>query len=79
MKKTLLTLCIASASSIAMAGSGAQWGYSGKSGPENWAQLSADNYACSGSNQSPVDLTGFIEAELTPITFNYQSGRSRSL
>lgn len=74
MKKTLITLCIASVSTIASAGTGTQWGYSGHSGPENWAQLSADNFACSGSNQSPVNLTGFIEADLTPIEFNYKSG-----
>ena len=74
MKKLLLTLCIASVSSISSAGTGAQWSYSGQSGPENWAQLSTDNFACSGSNQSPVNLTGFIEAGLPPIEFNYESG-----
>ncbi len=52
----------------------AHWGYSGHEGPENWAQLSADNFACTGKNQSPINITGFIESELTPITFNYNVG-----
>lgn len=50
------------------------WGYSGHEGPENWASLTADNFACSGKNQSPINLTGFIEAELQPIKFNYKAG-----
>lgn len=50
------------------------WGYSGHEGPENWAKLSSDNYACSGKNQSPINLSGFIEAELLPIQFNYRQG-----
>lgn len=30
--------------------------------------------ACSGRNQSPVDLTDFIEAELPPIALDYEVG-----
>ena len=48
--------------------------YSGQTGSENWATLSADNFACTGKNQSPINLTGFIEADLTPIKFDYQQG-----
>jgi len=29
---------------------------------------------CAGKNQSPVNLTGFIEADLRPISFQYQAG-----
>jgi len=79
MNKTILSICLASASTLAFAGGGSHWGYSGKSGPENWAQLSADNFACNGSNQSPVNLTGFIEAELQPIEFNYSAGGNEVL
>lgn len=52
----------------------AAWGYSGSGAPEHWAQLSHDNFACSGSNQSPINLTGFIKSQLTPIVFDYQAG-----
>ncbi len=52
----------------------AHWGYSGDGGAKNWATLSADNFACSGKNQSPINLSGFIEADLSPIQFNYKTG-----
>ena len=52
----------------------AHWGYSGQQGAKNWATLSSDNFACSGKNQSPINLTGFIESDLPPIQFNYQRG-----
>lgn len=50
------------------------WGYSGEGGPSNWAKLSPDNIHCAGRNQSPVNLIGFIEADLQPIAFQYQAG-----
>lgn len=63
-------------SALVMAGSvsAESWGYSGAVGPEHWAQLSEDNFACTGRNQSPINLTGFIEAPLSPIVFDYQAG-----
>ena len=56
------------------ASGGAHWGYSGGHGPDHWAQLTPENSACAGKNQSPVDLTGFVEADLQPIVFHYQNG-----
>ena len=53
---------------------GNTWGYSGDIGPEKWASLTADNFACTGTNQSPVNLTGFNEADLVPIEMDYQQG-----
>jgi len=52
----------------------AHWGYEGETGPESWATLSKDNFSCSGKNQSPINLTGFIKSQLSPITFHYASG-----
>ena len=54
-----------------VAGAQTHWGYSGGTGPLHWAELSPEYQACAGSNQSPVDLTQFVEADLAPITFSY--------
>ncbi len=75
MKKSIHALIAALfLSSNAMATEQAHWSYDGEAGPENWAKLTADNAACSGKNQSPVDLTGFIEAELQPLAMEYAAG-----
>nr|WP_299240131.1 carbonic anhydrase family protein [uncultured Halomonas sp.] len=79
MKKALCLSAVLLASSAANAADEVQWGYSGDKGPENWAALSPDNAMCSGANQSPIDLTGFIEAELEPITFDYRKGAEEIL
>jgi carbonic anhydrase len=57
----------------------AHWTYSGEEGPEHWGKLSPDYAACNGKNQSPIDLTGFIKADLTPIDFKYQEGGNEIL
>lgn len=59
---------------IAQADAGAKWTYSGKAGPEHWANLSPEFTACSGKNQSPIDLKGAINADLPAIVFDYHSG-----
>ncbi len=73
MKKTLLivTAALALAAGTAMA-SDAHWGYSGEGGPEHWSTLSPEFAACGqGKNQSPINLTGFVEAEMKPIALSY--------
>jgi carbonic anhydrase len=80
MKKNSLCLTVMLfASSSAFAAGGAHWTYSGHEGPENWAKLSAEFSGCSGRNQSPIDLSGFIEADLAPIRFSYQAGSKEIL
>lgn len=67
----LTALCV---SSSALAGSHAHWSYSGETGPEHWGELDPAFAACSaGKNQSPIDLSGFIEADLPAIGFDYAS------
>jgi len=64
------------AASALFAGShgGAHWGYSGHEGPAHWGDLSPDYRMCKdGKNQSPVDLTGFIEAELPALKLEYEA------
>ena len=75
MRKSILLACAMLASSGSFASDEHHhWGYSGEGAPENWAKLSGDNFACTGKNQSPINLTGFIEADLKPLVFNYAAG-----
>ncbi len=50
------------------------WDYQGENGPLNWAKITPEYNACSGKNQSPINLTGFIESKLKPIKFHYKKG-----
>ncbi len=43
-------------------------------GPKEWAKLTPEFGACSGKNQTPINLDGFIEADLKPIKFAYNAG-----
>jgi carbonic anhydrase len=52
------------------------WAYTGEAGPQNWARLTPEFHTCSGQNQSPVNLDGFIEAELAPLKVDYAAGAS---
>ncbi|MFA6921050.1 MAG: carbonic anhydrase family protein, partial [Gallionella sp.] len=50
------------------------WSYDGTEGPDHWAEMEANFSTCStGKNQSPVNLTGFIKAELLPLKFDYKT------
>ena len=50
------------------------WSYSGETGPENWAKLSPEFAACGiGLNQSPIDISSAVSAELETLEFNYES------
>lgn len=50
------------------------WEYSGEAGPGHWAKLTPEFGQCAGSNQSPVDLSGLVEAKLAPLVLHYQAG-----
>ena len=74
MKKTLITATavLAFTAGSALAAEHPHWGYSGEEGPDHWGELDPAYEICAkGLNQSPINLTGFIEAELEPITFEY--------
>ncbi len=82
MKKKLILLTLTGLCFTApvMANQSSHWGYSGGNGPQHWSDLNADYSVCSsGKNQSPVNLTGFIDANLSPIKFNYLSGGNQIL
>ena len=51
------------------------WGYEGEAGPQNWGKLDAKFAMCaSGKNQSPIDLKGFVEADMKPLKLDYKAG-----
>lgn len=76
MKKVFLQSMLAASvlmSGQALAASGqVEWGYSGEKGAENWGQLAPQFATCSsGKNQSPIDISGAVEAELKPLELAY--------
>jgi carbonic anhydrase len=51
----------------------AHWGYEGAGGPQAWGSLSEVNKACaSGQEQSPIDLTGGVDAEVSNIALHWK-------
>ena len=51
-----------------------EWGYTGQISPQHWSELDAKNVLCGISkNQSPIDLTNFVEAKLGGLQFDYKT------
>jgi carbonic anhydrase len=51
------------------------WGYNGEAAPQNWGKIDAKYAMCaSGKNQSPIDLKGFVEADLKALKLDYSAG-----
>ncbi|HEA3090724.1 TPA: carbonic anhydrase family protein [Aeromonas salmonicida] len=50
------------------------WEYNGEAGPAQWAKLTPEFGQCAGSNQSPIDLDGLVDAKLVPLQFHYLAG-----
>lgn len=77
MRKNIIAVTALLVSTSVFAAGDSHWTYSGSEGPEYWGELSPAFRACGdGRNQSPVNLTGFVEADLSPIVFNYEEGVS---
>ena len=56
-------------------GDNSHWSYTGHEGPESWGTLDPKYSTCDkGVNQSPINLTGFIESDLPPLYLVYKSG-----
>ena len=79
MKKSILLTCALLISNSAFASEHVHWGYAGEQGPNNWASLSGDNFSCTGKNQSPINLTGFIESELKQPLIHTSSVNSQNI
>jgi len=76
MRLCILLLFVAACANVPKDGELPHWTYSGPAGPDGWATLSPEFSDCEGKNQSPINLTGFVEAALTPIMISYQQGGS---
>jgi carbonic anhydrase len=51
------------------------WSYEGDSGPDRWGALSPDNATCSvGAQQSPIDISGAIDADLPQLVIGWEPG-----
>ncbi len=79
MKRTYVTkialIVILASVSIAVGEEKPHWNYTGDASPAHWSELSPEYAACSsGKSQSPIDLAGFIEADLLPIELIYPAG-----
>jgi carbonic anhydrase len=76
MRFHCIVLLVFSGAALAAAQSGADWDYTGKTGPLNWGKLDPAYKACSqGHEQSPVDIRGaHLNKSLQPIEFHYLSG-----
>lgn len=83
MKKALSILAAAFILSCGIAfasGHGGHWSYSGHNGPEHWGELDEAFIMCGiGKNQTPINLTGFVEADLKAIDFDYKAGATEIL
>lgn len=58
----------------AVPGQPPHWTYSGDVGPEHWAEITPEFAFCKGKNQSPINLTRFVDAKLAPLSPVYQAG-----
>ena len=69
---TLAVIFIIGTAHMSYASEDKHWSYSGDDGPHKWGDLSADYLMCSaGRNQSPIDLTGAVEADLIELVMDY--------
>jgi carbonic anhydrase len=75
MKKTLLTLLATGVVCTSIA-SETHWTYQGEHGAKHWGSLSPKFSTCSsGVNQSPINITNTISAQLPELSFNYQASK----
>lgn len=53
---------------------GPGWAYSGPNGPDYWGRLDPANAACAtGQQESPIDLSGAVPADLGPLDIQWRA------
>lgn len=78
-KKLTLAITFSLFGTMAQAGLGSHWGYTGHEGPENWGELDSAYALCAGGkNQSPVNIIDAVEAKLPPLKTAY-SGKATEI
>ena len=50
-----------------------KWSYKGETAPDNWAKVDQSFQRCSGYNQSPINITNTVKAELDALKFDYHA------
>jgi carbonic anhydrase len=71
---TLLTIITLAVTVSVPADEDEHWSYTGEDSPQQWGDLSADDLMCSkGKNQSPIDLSGAVEADLQTLVLDYRN------
>jgi len=72
----LIAVMVMVAIPIAAAEKGAaghEWSYEGDHGPTHWGDIKSDYAMCkTGKNQSPIDITNAVKADLSLIQFSYK-------
>ncbi len=68
----IASACVLVSVGATASGDGPQWSYIGERGPEHWGDLAPAFIQCKvGLNQSPVDITNTVDAELPALELNY--------
>lgn len=62
------------AQNAAQAPPAGEWGYSGPTGPDHWAEMSKTYAICAtGQQESPIDLRDAVSAKLDPLALSWRS------
>lgn len=76
--KHILAASLFALSASVFAGSAPHWTYEGKSGPENWGELSDEFATCkTGKLQSPIDIRNAYNATLPPLEMNFHTAAEK--
>lgn len=61
-------------------GTEVHWGYEGAGAPVKWGELKPEFHTCKdGVNQSPINITNYVDADLSDIPYDYKTGSTEIL
>jgi carbonic anhydrase len=73
MKFKMIAMLSLFATQAVLAGATPDWGYADAQAPEYWAKLNSNYQACRGVNQSPINISQTVKADLPALQFDYVS------